>query len=553
MSVRKPESPASHGTMGRRDVLRAGAVAAGAFVVPAVPFMAEAVSYSSAFFRHGVASGDPLPDRVVLWTRVTPSENATPGSGVGATVPVRWEVAEDPRFERIVSAGTRSTGPGVDHTVKVDAPGLTPGRWYYYRFSLRGVRSPVGRTRTAPATDASPGGLRFGVVSCSNYQAGHFAAYRHLAERGDLDAVLHLGDYLYEYGPKEYGAFRDHEPRHEMVSLADYRIRHAQYKRDPHLQAAHASCPWIITWDDHETANDSYRGGAENHQPETEGDWSARYSAAIQAYHEWMPIRFGSGETLYRKLRFGQLAELTVLDLRSYRSQQVGSDLAAADDPDRTMTGAAQLDFLRESLVNRDVTWKLIGNSVMFAPLIIPPLPQVVGKPLAEMTGLAPADGAPVNVDQWDGYQHDRKQVITHLIDNKVDNIVFLTGDIHSSWAFDVPGDAGTYPVSGTVATEFVVTSVTSDNIDEITGAPPRTASLAVEEGLIAANRHLKWVEVDSHGYSVLDVTAERVRMDWYFLADREDENSPSMHAKSFAVTAGTQQVREVDGPHGRR
>lgn len=550
MTPRKSESQATPGTLARRDVLRAGAVAAGAaFVVPAVPFMAEAVANSAELFRHGVASGDPLPGRVVLWTRVTPSANATPGSGVGERVTVRWEVAEDPRFERIVSTGNHATGPMSDHTVKVDAAGLAPGAWYYYRFSLRGVRSPVGRTRTAPATDASPAGLRFGVASCSNYQAGHFAAYRRMAERGDLDAVLHLGDYLYEYGAKEYGEFRAHEPVHEMVSLADYRTRHAQYKRDPHLQAAHAACPWIITWDDHETANNSYQGGAENHQPETEGAWSDRYAAAVQAYHEWMPIRFEPGGTIYRKLRFGRLAELTMLDLRSYRSQQVGSDLAAADDPDRTMTGVAQLDFLRENLAEPEVTWKLVGNSVMFAPLIVPPLPQAIGHPLAEMTGLAPADGAPLNVDQWDGYQHDRNQVITHLIDNKIENTVFLTGDIHSSWAFDVPGDAGTYPVSESVATEFVVTSVTSDNIDEIIGAPPRTASLAAEEALIAANRHLKWVEVDSHGYSVLDVTADRVQMDWYFLADRQDENSPSTLAKSFAVTTGSQQVREVGGP----
>lgn len=534
----------------RRAVLRGGAVVVGtALAAPADAFGAEAASASAALFRHGVASGDPLPDRVLLWTRVTPSENATPGSGLGPKVAVRWEVAEDPRFDRVVSEGIVSTGPRVDHTVKIDATGLTPGTWYFYRFKLHGVGSPVGRTRTAPAPGSSPDGLRFGVVSCSNYQAGHFAAYRRLAERDDLDAVLHLGDYLYEYGPKEYGAFRDHEPPHEMVSLADYRIRHAQYKSDPNLQAAHAACPWIVTWDDHETTNDSYQGGAENHQPDTEGEWARRYGAALRAYHEWMPIRFGEDGAIYRRLRFGGLAELTMLDLRSYRSAPVGTDAGAADDPDRTMTGAEQMAFLRERLVDPDVTWKLVGNSVMFAPLIVPPLPQLVGRPLADLTGLLPADGMPVNVDQWDGYQYDRRQLIEHLAGHEVPNTVFLTGDVHTSWAFDVPSDAGTYPASRTVATEFVVASVTSDNIDEIIGAPPRTASLAAEQALIAANRHLKWVELDSHGYSVLDVTAERVQMDWYYVADREDENSPAAYAKSFAVTAGTQQVREVSGP----
>lgn len=528
----------------RRDVLRAGGLAGAAtLLAPALPSHAAAPA-----FRHGVASGDPLPDRVILWTRVTPAADATPGSGVGPDVMVRWQVATDAEFRDIVASGAVRTGPMRDHTVKVDAAGLAPSRWYFFRFAWGEQRSAIGRTRTAPAIDVQPDRLRFGVVSCSNWQSGHFAAYRQLAERGDVDAVLHLGDYLYEYGPGEYGSFRRHDPPHEMTTLSDYRRRHAQYKTDPQLQSLHAACPWIITWDDHETANDAWSGGAQNHTEGEEGTWVARRRQARQAYAEWMPIRFGSGGRLYRRLRFGTLAELTMLDLRSYRSKQA-STVGEADDADRTLVGADQLAFLRDSLTAEDVQWKLIGNPVIFSPLLLPPVPRVVGKPLADLTGLVPEDGVPFNVDQWDGYQHERRQLIRLLANQGVQNTVFLTGDIHTSWAFEVPVDAGLYPLSRTVATEFVVPSVTSDNIDELTGAPPRTVSVSVEQAARTLNRHLKWVELDSHGYTVCDVRADRVQVDWYFLANREDAGSAARHAKSFAVTAGTQRLREVSDP----
>ncbi|MPY79713.1 MAG: alkaline phosphatase [Actinophytocola sp.] len=530
--------------MRRRDVLRAGGLAGAAtLLVPALPSHAAAPA-----FQHGVASGDPLPDRVILWTRVTPADDATPGSGVGPDVTVRWQIATDADFRDVVASGAVRTGPARDHTVKVDADGLAPGRWYFYRFAWNDQHSAIGRTRTAPPVDVQPDRLRFGVVSCSNWQSGHFASYQHLAERGDVDVVLHLGDYLYEYAPGEYGSFRRHDPPHEMTTLADYRRRHAQYKTDPQLQALHAACPWIITWDDHETANDAWSGGAENHTEGAEGSWVDRRRQARRAYAEWMPIRFGSGGRLYRRLRFGTLAELTMLDLRSYRSKQASS-VGEADDADRTLVGADQLAFLRDSLTADDVQWKLIGNPVIFSPLLLPPVPRIVGTPLADLTGLVPEDGVPFNVDQWDGYQHERRELIRLLANQGVQNTVFLTGDIHTSWAFEVPVDAGAYPLSRTVATEFVVPSVTSDNIDELTGAPPRTASVSVEQAAMALNRHLKWVELDSHGYTVCDVSADRVQVDWYFLADREDARSAARHAKSFAVTSGTQRLREVSDP----
>ena len=539
----------------RRSVLRLGLTStAAALASTALPAGGSAASSRPAkrYFRHGVASGDPLPDGVLLWTRVTPTADALPGSGQGPAVEVGWEVASDRNFRRIVARGTTRTDAASDHTVKVDVRGLAPGRQYSYRFTLGGVRSPIGRTRTAPSPLQPVSHLRLGVVSCANWQAGYFAAYRHLAARGDLDAVLHLGDYLYEYGPGEYGAagatIRPHDPAHEMVSLADYRRRHAQYKTDPDLQALHAVAPWIVTWDDHETANDAWSGGAENHQPD-EGSWAQRRAAALRAYAEWMPIRMNPGQPIYRRLRFGTLAELSMLDLRSYRSQQVApTDLAGVDDPSRSITGAAQLGWLKDGLLVEDAQWKLVGNPVMIAPVQLPPLPASQTRAVTDTVGLLPSEGVAYNVDQWDGYTADRAAVFAHLADNGVTDTVFLTGDIHTTWACDLPLDAGLYPASRSVGVELVGPSVTSDNVDDILRTPPRTASLAVEDAIRATNRHVRHVELDSHGYAVLDLTPAAARMEWFYLNDRTARDSAAYSAAVAEVPAGTQRVASVTG-----
>lgn len=532
----------------RRSVLRASGVATVGVVVGGTVATATAPSAAAAdpAFAHGVASGDPLPDAVLLWTRVTPTPESTPGSGQGPAVDVTWEIATDPAFASVVGSGSVRTGPDRDHTVKADATGLAPATTYHYRFRLGGAVSGVGTTRTAPAAAAAVSRLRFGVVSCSNWQEGHFAAYRYLAERGDLDAVLHLGDYLYEYGAAS-GGVRQHVPAHEMVSLADYRQRHAQYKTDEHLRRLHAICPVIATWDDHEVANDAWSGGAENHQPDTEGDYAARRVRAHQAYFEWMPVR-NEADRLYRRLRFGLLAELSMLDLRSYRSQQVPPFDDGTDDPNRTMTGAEQLAWLQNGLVTSGAQWKLVGNSVMVAPVLVPPLPADLLGPLLELLGL-PREGGVINPDQWDGYAADRRRLLGTIADNGVRDTVFLTGDIHSSWASDVPRDAGLYPLSPSVAVEFVATSVSSDNIDDIVGVPPRTVGPIIESALTTLNRHIKWVEVDSHGASVLEVTPAGVQMDWYFLANKADPASALSYARSYRVRAGTQKVQRVGTP----
>ncbi|MEV6740530.1 alkaline phosphatase D family protein [Streptomyces sp. NPDC051104] len=535
----------------RRTVVKAAAATAvlGAPLAAALPARAAA---GTPAFLHGVASGDPLPDGVLLWTRVTPTAEATPGSGLGPDTEVAWVLAKDKAFTAIVAKGSVTATAASDHTVKADVRGLEPATDYWFRFSAGGTDSPVARTRTAPAADAAVSGLRFGVVSCANWEAGYFAAYRHLAARGDLDAWLHLGDYIYEYKTGEYAArgtvVRPHAPANEIITLSDYRIRHAKYKTDPDLQALHAKAPVIAIWDDHEFADNAWSGGAVNHTEGTEGTWTARKAAAKQAYFEWMPVRPAVEGTTYRRLRFGKLADLSLLDLRSFRSQQASTGSGSVDDPDRTITGRAQLDWLKAGLKASGTTWRLVGNSVMIAPLVVGSLSADLLKPLAKLLGL-PQEGLAVNTDQWDGYTDDRRELLAHLRANAIRNTVFLTGDIHMAWANDVPVDAGTYPLSASAATEFVVTSVTSDNLDDIVKVPEGTVSAVAAPVIRAANRHVHWVDTDRHGYGVLDITAERAQMDYYVLSDRTNASATSSWARSYRTRSGTQKVERTYEP----
>ncbi|MEU0177357.1 alkaline phosphatase D family protein [Streptomyces massasporeus] len=535
----------------RRTVVKAAAATAVLAGPLAATLPARAVDQAPAFL-HGVASGDPLPDGILLWTRVTPVPEAIPGSGAGPDTEVSWIVARDKAFSTVVAKGSTTATAASDHTVKADIRGLQPATDYWFRFSAGGTDSPAARTRTAPAADAAVPGLRFGVVSCANWEAGYFSPYRHLAARGDLDAWLHLGDYIYEYGTGEYGTrdkvVRPHAPAHEIVTLADYRIRHARYKTDPDLQALHATAPVVAIWDDHEFANDAWSGGAENHTEGAEGGWSARQAAAKQAYFEWMPVRPAIAGTTYRRLRFGKLADLSLLDLRSFRSQQVKVGNGEVDDPDRTLTGRAQLDWLKAGLKASDTTWRLVGNSVMISPFAVGSLSADLLKPLAELLGL-PQEGLALNTDQWDGYTDDRREILAHLRTNAIRNTVFLTGDIHMAWANDVPVDAGTYPLSPSAATEFVVTSVTSDNLDDIVKVPEGTVSAVASPVIRAANRHVHWVDTDRHGYGVLDITAERAQMDFYVISDRAKRDASAKWSRSYRTRSGTQKVERTYDP----
>ncbi|MFC4126891.1 alkaline phosphatase D family protein [Nocardia rhizosphaerae] len=530
------------GRFARRTLFKGGTAAAAAALLTAGTAHA-----AGTVFRHGVASGDPLPGGVILWTRVTVAADALPGSGLGAATTVGWEIATDEAFTDIAATGTTTATADSDHTVKIDAAGLTPGTDYVYRFTALGETSPVGRTRTAPAHEAEVDRLRFGVVSCANWEAGWFGAYRHLAARGDLDAVVHLGDYLYEYGRGEYtgraGAVRGHDPVHEIVSLADYRIRHGQYKTDPDLMALHAAVPFVCTWDDHESADNSWRDGSSHHDPAVSGPWRDRKAASAQAYLEWMPVRADradGGVKIYRRLRFGTMAELSMLDLRSYRDREAGPGAGwrVADDPARTITGRPQMDWLTAGLASSPTRWKLIGNSVMIAPLVFPPLEPATTDAITSVLGL-PQGGLTVNGDQWDGYTADRAALYRTIADNGIGDVVFLTGDIHTSWAADLPRDAANYPGGPTVGAEFVVPSVTSSSVGDMLKVPNRTASVPAEEAIKAANHHLRYVELDSHGYGVVEVTAGQTQMDWFYLTDVNDPASGVRHGISYAVPSG--------------
>ncbi|GAA3138419.1 alkaline phosphatase D family protein [Streptomyces rameus] len=535
----------------RRTVVKAAAAAAVLAGPLAAALPARAATDAPAFL-HGVASGDPLPDGVLLWTRVTPTPEAIPGSGLGPDTEVSWAVARDKAFTTVVARGSTTATAASDHTVKADIRGLAPATDYWFRFSAGGTDSPVARTRTAPAADADVSSLRFGVVSCANWEAGYFSAYRHLAARNDLDAWLHLGDYIYEYKSGEYGTrgkvVRPHAPANEILTLSDYRIRHAKYKTDPDLQALHLKAPVVAIWDDHEFADNAWSGGAVNHTEGAEGTWTARQAAAKQAYFEWMPVRPAIAGTTYRRLRFGKLADLSLLDLRSFRSQQASTASGSVDDPDRTLTGRAQLDWLKAGLKASDTRWRLVGNSVMISPFSFGSLSADLFKPLAKLLGL-PQEGIAANTDQWDGYTDDRRELLAHLRSNAIGNTVFLTGDIHMAWANDVPVDAGTYPLSASAATEFVVTSVTSDNLDDIVKVPEGTVSAIASPVIKAANRHVHWVDTDRHGYGVLDITAERTQMDYYVLSDRTSRDATSSWARSYRTRSGTQRIERTYDP----
>ncbi|KOV71178.1 alkaline phosphatase [Streptomyces sp. MMG1121] len=536
----------------RRTVVKAAAASAVLAAGPLAASLPARAADQAPAFLHGVASGDPLPDGILLWTRVTPVPQAVPGSGLGPDTEVNWVVAKDKAFTSVVSKGSTTATAASDHTVKADIRGLEPATDYWFRFSAGGTDSPVARTRTAPAADAAVAGLRFGVVTCANWEAGYFASYRHLAARSDLDAWLHLGDYIYEYKSGEYAArgkvVRPHAPANEIITLADYRTRHGKYKTDPDLQALHLKAPVVAIWDDHEFADNAWSGGAVNHTEGAEGTWTARKAAAKQAYFEWMPVRPAIEGTTYRRLRFGKLADLSLLDLRSFRSQQASAGSGSVDDANRTITGRAQLDWLKAGLKASDTKWRLVGNSVMIAPFVIGSLTADLLKPLAKLLDL-PQDGIGVNTDQWDGYTHDRRELLDHLRSNAIGNTVFLTGDIHMSWANDVPVDAGTYPLSPSAATEFVITSMTSDNLDDIVKVPEGVVSAVAAPLIEAANRHVHWVDTDRHGFGVLDITNDRAQMDYYVLSDRTDANATAQWERSYRTRSGTQKVERTYDP----
>lgn len=538
--------------LSRRDFLKragAGAAALGALPVLSGCGNSPDSGGGAAAFKHGVASGDPLADRVMLWTRL---------SGVEGAVAVSWVVAQDSGLSQKVATGTVSTDSTRDYTVKVDAQGLMPGVTYYYQFSVGDARSPVGRTRTAAVGTLDR--LRVGVVSCSSLAHGYFNAYRKLSERADLDVILHLGDYIYEYGTGQYGEVRPYEPAHEILDLADYRTRHAQYKSDPDLQALHQQFPFITVWDDHETADNSWRDGANNHTEGDEGLWALRKAEAIQAYYEWMPIRQvdpGNRERIYRSFRYGDLADFVMLDTRlAGRDLQAGmTDASAVNDEGRSLLGHSQLAFLEAELARDGARWKFLGQQVMFGQLRIPSLPELstlTGMTVPELQSLlqglpvVSTGGVLLNTDQWDGYRAERTRVFDLLASLNIDNAVVLTGDIHTSWAMDLcrdPGNPLVYnPLSGdgSVAVEFVCTSVTSPGLEALNDLTPILKLL---------NPHMKYVDLARKGYMLLDITPERTQGEWWYVDQVAEPGGGETFGAAYVVDAGSHRLRTADGP----
>lgn len=517
-------------------------------------------------FLHSVASGDPQPNAVILWTRITPDPAATPGSGRGPAATVRWEVATDPEMRSVVSSGTARTDVDRDHTVKVDVTGLAPDTRYYYRFTAvdgaaAGRHSPVGATKTAPALGADVDRLSIAVCSCANYEAGFFRGYRAMADNHDLDLVVHLGDYTYEYAPGDYPGLysttvRTTAPPRDTVTLNDYRIRLGRYRTDPDLVRLHERVPFLCMWDDHESADNSWRNGAENHRPE-QGSWRARKAASEQAYFEWMPVRPNSqqgGQHLYRKLQFGNLAEVIVPDLRSYRDEAPGLlPLGEIDDPRRSMTGAAQYSWLESSIVSSPTRWQVVGTSVLMAPLVIPTgLDPALAQWLTDNVAV-PYDGVPVNTDQWDGYPAERRKLLSAIDESGKKGVVFVAGDIHSSWAADLPLSVPHYgkgPRGRVVACEFTPGSITAASpydtiaVSRVLAGPTASAIAAGEAAIRAGDQWIKEVDLTRHGYGVLEVTRERARMQWYFVDDVLQPNSPVRKGFAWHTRYGSPGLR---------
>ena len=520
--------------MDRRAALRL--MAFGAVSPAAAPILAAPSEHRSCF-SHGVASGDPTQDRLIIWTRVTsPRSRET----------VHWTVAEDPEFRRVRARGVFDTGPERDFTVKVDVGGLEPARTYWYRFGLGRELSPVGQSRTLP------GGPTQDVVlialCCAHFQCGLFNAYDAVAREQRVDAVIHLGDYIYEDGETgsahakrigdELGRYM--RPANELLTLADYRGRHALYKTDPDLQAAHARAAWICQWDDHETANDCWKDGAEKHDPRTEGSWGARKAAALKAYYEWMPIREPTPgrpmEAINRSFQFGDLASLIMMETRlvarahqlSYEKDLVfhrgpdgrevpdfASFRERLNDPSRQVLGAPQEAWLAEQLrasVGSGQTWQVLGSGVVMAPVLAPDVKGILGPALSELVLAAlPAEEqdraskmadlfayrTPYDLDSWDGYPAARERLYDALRASGARPIV-LSGDSHAFWANHLTDQAGR-----PVGVEFGATSITSPGVCDIVPALP------VNRMIEAANPGVAFCDHGAKGFVRLTLTHE--------------------------------------------
>lgn len=518
-------------------------------------------------FAHGVASGDPLARKVIIWTRVTTDRQGR--------IPVLWEVATDAACRRVVRAGVAFTGDEQDYTVKVDVTGLRPDSIYHYRFRIGRHVSPIGRTRTLPVGTIEQ--VRLAVFTCSNYPAGYFHAYGEAARRDDIHAAIHLGDYIYEYGRDGYASGdaaelgREVEPAGELLSLDDYRQRYAQYRTDPDLQAVHAAMPFINVWDDHEIANDTWKNGAENHDMASEGEFSVRRAAALQAFHEWLPIRSPDPqrkEKIFRSFQFGNLVALHMLDTRviardlqldyatyfgsdgSFDSARFAADMA---DPARQLLGAEQMLWLHRQLRESSATWQVLGQQVLMGRMNIP-APLVLGQIsfsaysallvkaqtapgslTAQEQAILAMPAIPYNLDAWDGYTVVRETVfgMARFLDK---NLVVLAGDTHNAWASDLQDMHG-----NAVGVEYAVASVSSPGLEEYF---PTESPLAVAAGLEALIGPLRYANTGDRGYMVVTATAEECRCDWHYVSTVKSTDYTAFDGRSLRTLPGVGQRR---------
>jgi len=518
-------------------------------------------------FTHGVASGDPTQSAVIIWTRMIPQD-----AGFTDNLPIRWEVATDSNFNSVVNSGSATTSAQSDYTMKVDAHNLDAGTTYYYRFISGKEISEVGTTRTLPEGNIAE--AKLAVVSCSNYPAGFFNVYDMISKELNVAAVVHLGDYIYEYARDGYAsenaALLDREvnPNTEIISLSDYRIRYAQYRSDPSLQQLHAVQPFICVWDDHEVTNDAYRDGAQNHQAD-EGDYEQRKLFALQAYFEWMPIRpviEGDNEVINRSFKLGNLVDLIMLDTRIVgRDQQLdlttyidpatgGFDANAFNAdvtaPSRTLLGNRQLQWLQDEITNANGTWQVLGQQVLMGRMNLPAAivtqqlsiqdyaelaqlavlarraqaqdPTLNAEELAylqanidrltpQVIALLQLPGIPYNLDAWDGYAAERETILaTAKQFNR--NLVVLAGDTHNAWANNIKDLSGDI-----VAVEFATASVSSPGLEAFLGVQPEDIP-ATEAGLVSLVDDLRYLNASDRGYMTVTFTSSEVTANWRFV-----------------------------------
>jgi alkaline phosphatase D len=511
----------AEGGVSRRLFLAYGAALSS---LPLLGARAEARARRMAFdadpFSLGVASGEPTASGMVLWTRLAPRPLDPDGGLSPESIRVQWEVASDEAMKNIVQKGSAVATPQLGHSVHVEVDGLKPDRWYWYRFRSGDATSPIARTRTSPPPHSMPDRLRFAFASCAHWESGYYTAYEHMAQ-DELDLIFHLGDYIYD------GAGRDNQVRKHagprLESLADYRIRHAQYKTDPHLQAAHALCPWVVTWDDHEVEN-NYADGISERSGADPAAFLEQRANAYQAYYEMMPLRSrsvprGPHMKLYRTLRYGRLATFQVLDTRQYRTDQPhdGHQSPLDDEalnPKNTMLGARQANWLKAALLRSTGTWNVLAQQVMMG---------MVDRVRKE------GDSGHYSMDQWPGYAAERMKLVQFLADRQVPNPVVLTGDIHSNWVNDLRVDdrKSELPV---VATEFVGTSISSGG--------DGSATVKELDALLAANPCVQLYN-RQRGYVRCSVSPESWTSDYRVIEKISVPGLPATTLKSFVVETG--------------